>query len=289
VRSSWRLATLTVLFGGLAVACSVPPSTEAQPPQQRNYVAMGDSVAAAPGVPEPAGPPGCQRSTNDYPSVLTRRIRPTSFIDVTCSGATTQDVVGRSQPTSSGPVPPQIEAIGADTTLITITIGGNDVGLAGQAAHCRAASLDAPPCVDKFVSGGVDSISAAITAHVPVWAAMLDAVRATAPRARIVLVGYPAYIRPGGCFPEQPVLPQDADYFEAKVNELDDRQEQVAADKGIDYFDTRPLSVGHDMCAPPADRYVEGFVPVNPAEPLHPNAMGATAVGDALADWLARG
>jgi lysophospholipase L1-like esterase len=158
--------------------------------------------------------------------------------------------------------------------------------LAADAAQCRADSLDAPSCVDKFFVGGVDRISAAITARVPAWSAMIDTVRDRAPSARIVLVGYLIYIRPGGCFPQQPVLPQDATYFESKINELDDRQKQLAADKHVDFFDTRPLSVGHDMCAPPNERYVEGFVPTHPAEPLHPNALGAAAIGNALADYL---
>lgn len=247
---------------------------------------MGDSAAAEPGVPDPAPPPGCQKSTNNYPSVLARRINPATFSDVTCSGATTEDITTRAQVTRDGTVPPQIDAVDAATTLITVTIGGNDVQLAADAAQCRATSLDAPPCVDRFVVDGIDSISAAITDHVPQWSAMIDAIRAKAPGARIVWVGYPTYIRPGGCYPQQPVLPQDATYFESKVDELDDRQKQLAADKRIDYFDTRPISVGHDMCAPPDERWVEGFVPVNPAAPLHPNAMGAAAIGNALADYL---
>ncbi|ORB12616.1 hypothetical protein BST37_15760 [Mycobacterium noviomagense] len=247
---------------------------------------MGDSAAAAPKVPDPAPPPGCQKSTNDYPSVLTRRITPARFTDVTCSGAATEDITGQEQLTSSGPVPPQIDAVTSETTLVTITIGGNDVGLASEASQCRATSINAPPCADKFVTGGVDRISAAITAHVPVWAAMIDDVRAKAAGARIILVGYLTYIRPGGCFPDEPVTPKDADYFQSKLNELDDRQKQLAVDKHIDFFDTRPLSVGHDMCAPPDQRYVEGFIAVHPAAPLHPNAMGAAAVGNALADYL---
>ncbi|WP_375484720.1 SGNH/GDSL hydrolase family protein [uncultured Mycobacterium sp.] len=277
---------LAALVGALAVACSGHSASKTKPPGQLNYVAMGDSAAAAPGVPDPAPPPGCQKSTNDYPSVLARRIAPAHFTDVTCSGATTDNITTRPQLTADGPVPPQIEAVTSDTTLITITIGGNDIGLAADASQCRAASIDAPPCADKFVTGGVDSISAAITAHVPVWAAMIDDVRAKAAGARIILVGYLTYIRPGGCFPDEPVTPTDADYFQSKLNELDDRQKQLATDKHIDFFDTRPLSAGHDMCAAPNERYVEGFVAVNPAAPLHPNAMGAAAIGNALADYL---
>jgi lysophospholipase L1-like esterase len=278
----WTRVTLALLCA-VAVGCSARP---ARPPEPLNYVAMGDSAAAEPDVPEPAPPPGCTKSTNDYPSVLARRIAPARFTDVACSGAITADIINRAQPTSSGPVPPQIDAIDANTTLITITIGGNDVGLAADATQCRAASLTAPPCLDNYVHGGVDVISAAITTQIPMWSTMIDAVRAKAPAARIIFVGYPTYIRPGGCFPEQPVLPQDADYLRSKLNELDDRQKQLAADKRIDYFDTRPLSEGHDMCAPPDARYVEGFVATHPAAPLHPNGLGATAIGNALADYI---
>jgi hypothetical protein len=99
-------------------------------------------------------------------------------------------------------------------------------------------------------------------------------------------VGYGTYIRPEGCFPEQPINPRDADYFQAKVDELNARQRRLAADKKIDFFDTRVLSIGHDMCAAPDDRYFEGFVLAHPAAPLHPNSLGAAAVGNALAESI---
>jgi lysophospholipase L1-like esterase len=123
-------------------------------------------------------------------------------------------------------------------------------------------------------------------AQLPAWSALIDQLRGAAPHARIVFVGYGTYVRPGGCFPAQPVLPRDADYLQSKLNELDDLQQQLAAEKGIEYFDTRPLSDGHDICAAPGDRYIEGFVTVGSAEPLHPNAFGEMAVGKALAGYL---
>ncbi len=270
----------------VVTACSTPSSTDSRPPQPLRYVALGDSVAAEPGVPDPAPPPGCQKSTNNYPSVLARRLDPQSVTDVTCSGAISADITSRAQLTAGGTFPPQIDAVHRDTTLITVTIGGNDVGLAADAAQCEAASIDSPPCMEKFVINGVDSISAAITAQIPVWAQMITDLRTKAPRARIVLVGYPMFIRPGGCFPEQPILPKDADYFQSKVDELDDHEQQLAADKKVAFFDSRPLSAGHDMCAAPNERYVEGFMVANPAQPLHPNAMGAAAIGNSLADYI---
>jgi len=279
---------LASLVGAVAVACAGPPAASPQPANRLNYVALGDSVAAAPGVPDPAPPVGCRKSTNDYPSVLARRLAAAKFIDVTCSGATTEDITDRAQQTKNGVIERQIDAVRATTGLITITIGANDVGLAADAEACQVKSPNPAPCTNGFVVGNVDLVSAAIDAHARGWSMLIDQVRAKAPNARIVFVGYGTMVRPGGCFPGQPVLPNDSDYLQARINELDDRQRQLAADKGIEYFDTRPMSQGHDICAPPGDRYIEGYGVKDPAVPLHPTASGAAAVGIALAGYVGR-
>lgn len=272
-----------------------PSSTAALPPPGAppgsgpRYVAMGDSAAAAPLVPDQAEPVGCLKSTNDYPSVLARRIGAASFTDVTCSGARTEDLVSHFQPTRTGSVPPQLDAVTADTQLVTVTIGGNDVDLPTIAAKCRRTSLDVPPCSPDLVVDGADSISTAIEAKADGWSDLVDDIRGRAPSARVILVGYGTYVRPQGCFPDEPINPVDAAYFQARVDELDERLSRVAADRGVEFFDVRPLSVGHDICAAPQDRFVEGFAPVSPAAPLHPNGAGARAVGTALADYVAAG
>jgi hypothetical protein len=102
----------------------------------------------------------------------------------------------------------------------------------------------------------------------------------------VIVVGYGTYVRPEGCFPEQPINPVDAAYFQAKIDELDGRLEKVATDQGAEFFDTRTLSDGHDICAAPQDRYIEGFEPAMPAAPLHPNGRGAAAFGTALAAFV---
>lgn len=270
-------------------AAAVLPAPGAAPGSGPRYVAMGDSAAAAPLVPDQAEPVGCLKSTNDYPSVLARRIGAASFDDVTCSGARTEDLVSRSQPTRSGPVPPQLDAVTADTQLVTVTIGGNDVDLPKIAATCRRTSLDTPPCSSDLVVDGVDQISESIEADADDWSDLVDEIREKAPAARVILVGYGTYVRPEGCFPAEPINPVDAAYFQAKVDELDGRLREVAADRGVEFFDARPLSVGRDICAAPQDRYVEGFAPVSPAAPLHPNGAGALATGSALADYVAAG
>lgn len=280
--TAWLLGALCVTVS----ACGAPPTGGPGSVPRPNYVAMGDSVAAAPGVPEPAAPRGCHKSSNNYPSVFARRLDATAFIDVTCSGATTDDITNRAQQTDHGLIARQLDAADETTELITITIGANDIGISGAAESCQV-TLDNPkPCTTKFVAGDIDEISAAITAQLSLWATMIDQIHAKAPRARIIWVGYGIFIRPGGCFPSQPLLPQDADYLQAKIDEMDDRQKDLAAVKGIEFFDTRPQSRGHDMCAAPAERYVEGYVTTNDAVPLHPTALGAAAVANALTDYM---
>ncbi|MDT5136076.1 MAG: hypothetical protein QOD58_338 [Mycobacterium sp.] len=281
--SSTRLG-IALLLGVACVGCAVSPPPGPGSVTRPNFVAMGDSFAAAPGVPELAAPRACHKSTNNYPAILARRLDATRFEDVTCSGATTDDVINRSQRTDLGLVARQLDVVGPPTDLITITIGANDIGLAGDAESCQVDVADPKPCTARLVVDDVDRLSRSIVAQLPVWTTLIDQLRAMAPRARIIMVGYGIFIRPGGCFPEQPILPRDANYLQSKVDELDDRQRQLATEKGIEYFDTRAISLGHDMCA--AERYVEGFVSTNDSVPLHPTALGAVALGNALTDYL---
>jgi hypothetical protein len=48
---------------------------------------------------------------------------------------------------------------------------------------------------------------------------------------------------------------------------------QQAAAHDADYIDLRTSSVGHDSCAAPGQRWVEGLVPLSDAFPLHPNEL----------------
>ena len=283
--SSTRFS-IAVLVGVVCVGCAVSPPPGPGSVARPNFVAMGDSFAAAPGVPETAAPRGCHKSTNNYPAILARRIDATRFEDVTCSGATTDDVLNRSQKTDHGLVARQLDVVGPPTDLITITIGANDIGLAGDAESCQVEAADPKPCTARLVVDNVDRLSRSIVTQLPIWTTLIDQLRALAPRARIIMVGYGIFIRPGGCYPEQPILARDANYLQSKVDELDDRQQQLATEKGIEYFDTRSISQGHDMCAAPAERYVEGFVSDNGSVPLHPTALGAAALGNALTDYL---
>lgn len=286
-----------ILAGVAAAACVLTacttesPAPTASAPDPLDYVALGDSAASGPRIPDQVGAPGCQQSDSNYPHVLAEELAVASFVDVTCSGAITENIVSTPQGTSSGEVPVQLDALSADTDLVTITIGGNDIGLVSTAVSCLTftASSATNNCKDGLTAGGVDTVAAAIAEKSPNWGAMLDAVAERAPDARVLVVGYGTYLPDGGCFPTQPMLPEDADYIQGSITAMNEALKTQADEHGAEFVDTEPLSVGHDVCVAADQRYFEGVIPQNPAAPLHPTAAGMAAIGDAVAEAVRAG
>jgi lysophospholipase L1-like esterase len=276
MRPSTRLARVT-LGGVLAIAAAtaVTATASAGAPTGGVYVALGDSYSAGPLIVPQSDLLTCVRSKANYPGLLAKALHPTTFRDVTCSSATTKDFSSPQKGNVSGTAAPQYDAVRADTTLVTVGIGGNDIGLVGLAENC-VNLLPAPigkSCAAKYTAGGVDVYSQKIQAFAATYATVIAQIRSRAPQAKILLVGYPTAIRNGGCFPVQPLLAPDATYVQAKIDELNAAMAQQASSHGATYVDIRTSSVGHDACALPGKRWVEGLIPLSDAFPLHPNAL----------------
>ncbi|MGV9291290.1 SGNH/GDSL hydrolase family protein [Streptomyces sp. NPDC003719] len=279
MKTALRMTLGIVLAAGAASATA--PVTVASAAEPLRYVALGDSYAAAPLVPpvDTAGP-ACLRSLADYPRVAAAALDAT-LTDVSCSGATAGHLSTPQHPGTA----PQYDALTPGTDLVSVTIGGNDTDLFSEALHC--VNVLPPPhgtsCAERNTAGGTDRARARIDAWAPVFAAVLDDITRRAPHARIFVVGYGNYLRPDGCFPSQPYWKQDANHLQGAINHLGAVLRRTAEEHGAVFVDTFELSAGHDICAAPADRYFEGVVPTRPAAPLHPNATGARAIGNALA------
>ncbi|MGI5207366.1 SGNH/GDSL hydrolase family protein [Spirillospora sp. CA-108201] len=275
-----RGAVGAIVLAGAALGGTAVPAAAAQ-----EYVALGDSMASGPLIPDITGPVGCGRSTHNYAHELASKLG-AALRDVTCSGARTTHMT-QSQSTSvggvdTGTVPPQLDALTASTALVTLTIGGNDVGLVGIAQDCATLDPTATPCKGEFE----EQVAQRTRDFGPKLSAVLDGIRARSPKARIVVTGYGLYIKQNGCWPVQPVLPTDANFLQGSVNALNDVIRQRTAAHGGTYIDLVAPSAGHDACQSASKRWVEGYVPVHSAAPLHPNAQGeaayAAVIGGAL-------
>lgn len=143
VRKSHLGGVLTVLMC-LSVTVGGPIAS-AQPDTAQRYVALGSSYASGPGI-EPMEDRGCMRSAGNYPHRLAAGLG-LELVDATCAGATTADVLlGRQQQVPGGGTvaAPQVDSVTPDTTLVTVSIGGNDLGLIGGMLGRSCGPLLAP-------------------------------------------------------------------------------------------------------------------------------------------------
>jgi lysophospholipase L1-like esterase len=250
--SSAILASVTALalVGSAASAAPTAKSPAAKSPVV--YDALGDSYASGYGVPPYAA---CGRSQSAYAVQLDgrQRIRLDDF--VACAGATTTSLV------TGG----QLAALDADTDLVTLTIGGNDVGWSTAVTACIGGT-------DAQCASAVALVNARITTQLP---ALLDTVyaqvAAAAPDAHIVVAGYPRLFSPeyGGYLAatsaERGTLNAAADTLDAVIAE-------AAARAGFQFVDVRKRFDGHGANSP--DAWILGpFVP----GAFHPTVDGYQA------------
>ncbi|NMH99394.1 SGNH/GDSL hydrolase family protein [Pseudonocardia acidicola] len=284
------LAVAAVLVSSTPVSAEPEPRSYTEPPFAR-YVALGDSYSAGPLIPVQTGEPtGCLRSTGNFPSLVAKTLGVAGFTDVSCSGATTDDFTAP-QPVPLGANPPQFDALEADADLVTLTIGGNDIGFASIIQECATRSPREPlgaACRDFYTAGGTDELAARIEATAPKVAAALAEITERAPHARTLLVGYPALLPDSGpgCFPVVPFSAGDVAYLRATEKRLNAMLAAQARKAGVDYVDTYTPTIGHDMCAPPGTKWIEGLVPTAPAAPAHPNALGMASMAASVVGTL---
>ena len=264
---------LRALLAGLVlVACAAAaPSVAAA----GSYVALGDSYAAGPFIPMFQKPWGCLKSDHNYPHLAATNLKLT-LRDATCSGAETEDMTAP-QGVTPGPNPPEFDSLTADTTLVTLTIGGNDIGFSSLAEDCFSQTPAAgSPCRNKYVVNGVDEVSGRIAETAPKVAAVIQGIHDRSPAARVFVVNYPAIFPDagGGCWPLLPVSNGDVPWLRAKEKELNAMLAAQAAANGAELIDWYRASIGHDACKPPGIKWVEALVPLNAAAPVHPNLLG---------------
>lgn len=256
----------------LAVVAASTPRSTAAGADPLQYVAMGDSYAAASGVfPLAKGaPPECLQSSRNFAHDIAASIG-ARLTDVTCGGAQTGDYFT----SQYRGVPPQLEALSADTDLVTMTIGGNDSNLfIGAVVKCGAAGVASlgrgSPCKDRYGSSFVDTIN---DRTYPALVRALTAVREKAPNAQVAILGYPWIVpESGGCFLKMPIATGDVPYMRQVEGALNDAISRAAAATGATYVDLSIASNGHDACKAPGVRWVEPALFGNNV--IHPNAFG---------------
>lgn len=275
--TSRPLRALLCLIAALATCAALAASASAA-----SYVSLGDSYAAGPFIPNPVLPLGCLKSDHNYPHLAAPSIGPLK--DPSCSGATTDDMTNPQSIEIDGPNPPQFNSLEAGTEVVSLTIGGNDIGFSEIAESCITLNPFSSPCKDKYDSGGHDQIAERIAATAPKVAAVLQGIHSRSPQARVYVVNYPAIFPEtgNGCWPQMPISFSDAPYLRSKEQELDAMLATQAASNGAKLVNWYQASIGHDACKSSSVRWVEPLLPENPSAPIHPNLHGMEGAAAAL-------
>jgi hypothetical protein len=243
-----------------------------------DYVALGDSYSAGSGVPTTSTDisPLCLQSNVNYPKLVASDLG-LQLADVTCGAATTSNMTVAQYPG----VPPQFDALSADTSVVTIGIGGNDNNLfisavieCGLIDILNAGNQAGNPCEQQFGAG----LESSLAADAPTIAAALRQIHQLAPGAKVFMAGYPdIFPQSGNCFTAMPITVGDAAFLNRLEQDLNAMLRSQAEATGVTFVDTFTPSLGHDSCQAADVRWIEPFIGANGALFVHPNASGEAA------------
>ncbi len=248
------IITALLATTGLTAGASLP-STGAPAHNDRfvsTYVALGDSYAAGQGGARYRN--DCKQTRAGYPSQLDEKRRIKLIKNATCAGATTTDVRTL-----------QVAALNRGVRLVTVTAGGTDLDVVGLAAIC-APDPQSVACLTALAQR-----QGAVAALAPSLVATYAAIAVAAPRATIIVTGYPPLVSEGPVFQGTIAL-----------NAVIQQAVRVAAAGGarIRYVDVTAVFAGHGLDS--ADPW---FVASGP-DAFHPTAAGYRAYARAIAAAL---
>jgi lysophospholipase L1-like esterase len=246
------LAAAAVVVVGTGLVAAGPAA--AAPPATVEYVALGDSYASGVGSGPETG--ACRVTDFAHPALWTAT-EPTAvkLTQKACSGASSADVLAD-----------QAAALDAETDLVSLTVGANDLDLVDALTTCADTS-QAQACATKLAAA-----EAALTTTFPAnLGKVLAEVKTKAPKARIAVVGYPLPFEDAA----QCALPLSKTLRDAgnkAVGGINQVLEAQAAAAGAAYVDVAARYAGHGLCG--TAPWIVGLAGLANNTLLHPSRLG---------------
>ena len=217
------------------------------------YVALGDSFSSGVGTNSYTLSSSCKRGVFAYPYLISQQ-RPNTALDfVACSGATTANLMAN-----------QIQAVNTATTLVSVTIGGNDIRFADLIVQCTLSDC----------SSALDSTRASLTTVLnPRLDAVYTAIRNQAAiGARVVVLGYPRIFGGSSCFGTLGISTTERSKANQLAVDLDSVIGARAAAYGFTYKSALASWSTHAVCS--SSPWLNGLNLFNTTESYHPNRNG---------------
>jgi lysophospholipase L1-like esterase len=244
------MALATAALGVVAAA----PAASAQ--TSVHYVALGDSYSSGVGAGSYISSSGsCDRSTNAYSQLWANANDPASYVSAACSGATTSSVISS-----------QLSALSSSTTLVSITIGGNDVGFSSTMETCVLGSTS--KCISA-VSAGDAEIASQLPGELN---NVLGDIASAAPQARVIVLDYPELYdlsRSSTCIG---LSTTDRTDLNQAADQLDSAVQAAAGRFGDTFVDVKANFAGHSICD--SSPWLHSVNILDLTESYHPTAAG---------------
>jgi lysophospholipase L1-like esterase len=260
---SGLVATVIALAGFVTVGA---PTAAAGISGTLQYVALGDSYAAGIGVPPYDLNDGCSQSDKGYPALLDSEKRIHLQVNATCPGATTSTVADT-----------QLSALTPGVELVTLTVGGNDLGFADLFETCATPGQEAQ-CLRDIANAVTDKQLTDLYDHLT---DLYGDVAEAAPKALIVVTGYPHLFEPLA----DPTDPTNLiiKAFNDATDDLNQTIQRAVEDQpdgvNIVYVDVKEQFKEHGIGS--SDPFINGASVGFPGF-FHPNAAGYKAYADAI-------
>jgi lysophospholipase L1-like esterase len=249
-----RLPLLATAIAGIAtLVLALAPSASAA---GTSYVALGDSYSSGVGSGSYISSSGdCLRSTLAYSQLWANAHAPTSYSSVACSGAKTTDVINN-----------QASALSSSTTLVSISIGGNDLNFAGVMEDCVLYSTDT--CVSEL-----NAAEATARASLPGWLdTVYNSIRSHAPSAKVVVMDYPRFYH--DLWYCVGLSSTDRNKINEAADVLDGVIQSAASRHGFAFGDVRSaFAGGHEICDG-SSSWLHSVNISDITESYHPTASG---------------
>ncbi|MFF5976977.1 SGNH/GDSL hydrolase family protein [Streptomyces sp. NPDC012769] len=250
-----RVRALAAVLAALVTTAlgTTTDSAHAAPTAGVHYVALGDSYSAG-GGSSSTYLNDCNQSVNSHPHLYAQLTAPDTFAFQACGAAKSTDVLDK-----------QLTPLNGTTTLVSMTIGGNDIGLGTVMTTCLFGSDAA--CLEAIAT-------AETTAHAELPGrldTLYDAIRTRAPQARVVVLGYPRFYHlavpdcPGISATKRTALNNGADILNGVI------RDEVAQHSGFVYADVAARFTGHQLCDSSPWLHALNW-PIG--QSFHPNAAG---------------
>jgi lysophospholipase L1-like esterase len=289
------LAGLMAAFTTLLTACQPPATmasanTGASPrrhlttDQPLTLVALGDSYSSGEGnAPFDVDTPSCDRGAGAWPRLLGQEVVGSTVKVLACSGAKTTALMNsfHGQPAQVAALRSLIAA-GVRPDVVTITIGGNDASFGPTIASCVVWRC--------FWTGHDNTSKAFVEDQLPgLLQTAYQNVKAAAPTARIVVVGYP------DLFPSRSdnickwLDNTERVQLVGLNNDLDRVARRAAGKAGVEYLSLDSAFNGHRLCTSDSWLYPVQLIGPSAQASAHPNPAGQQAMADAVYGYLYKG